>query len=530
MHILLRAALAAGTTLAVATPVASAATYAVDTTADPLVPLQGCTAAANDCSLRGAITKANASTATPDTITLPAGTFVLDPTTALPDLTDDTSIIGAGARSTIIDGADGRPTVFAFNAGTASSSPSALSDLTVRNGGPAPNGASLVGNGTAGGTLTVSRVTITGNRSYALTNFGAGLTVLDSTVSGNTSPLASGVLNAPNDGTGILTIRRSTIVGNTATSSAGSPVVLASGVLNACTGFISDSTIVGNVAGDADHSAFGGNLVTLGTVSSQPGGCGIFSTQVRNTILADGQSGGAPQNCGYNTLIQSVGHNLDTDGSCGFSGPGDLSRVAAGLGALANNGGPTDTMLPASAASLVVDAGGGCTATDQRGSARPQGGACDIGAAESSFTAPPPPAPPAPPTTTVTTTVTTPAPAPVAAQSAPDTTPAKLTLSGLPARIKRSLLAKGLKVRVSANEPVSLDARLLAAPKKITLRALFSYVLAQASAPKAAGARTVTLKPAKKLAGTRPVKLQVSVVATDGGGNRTTAVKTITVS
>jgi predicted outer membrane repeat protein len=51
------------------------------------------------------------------------------------------------------------------------------------------------------------------------------------------------------------------------------------------------------------------------------------------------------------------------------------------LGPLANNGGPTRTMALL-AGSPARNAGAGCPATDQRGVARPQGSACDIGAYE----------------------------------------------------------------------------------------------------------------------------------------------------
>jgi hypothetical protein len=52
------------------------------------------------------------------------------------------------------------------------------------------------------------------------------------------------------------------------------------------------------------------------------------------------------------------------------------------LGPLAANGGLVATMLPA-ITSPALDAGGGaCPATDARGVARPQGAACDLGAAE----------------------------------------------------------------------------------------------------------------------------------------------------
>ncbi len=49
---------------------------------------------------------------------------------------------------------------------------------------------------------------------------------------------------------------------------------------------------------------------------------------------------------------------------------------------LADNGGPTLTLMPGTG-SPAIDAGGTCSAaTDQRGIARPQGAACDVGAVE----------------------------------------------------------------------------------------------------------------------------------------------------
>jgi hypothetical protein len=67
------------------------------------------------------------------------------------------------------------------------------------------------------------------------------------------------------------------------------------------------------------------------------------------------------------------------DASC----PG--ANVDPKLGALADNGGPTQTreLLPGSPAiDAVVASGAGCPATDQRGVSRPNGAACDIGAYE----------------------------------------------------------------------------------------------------------------------------------------------------
>jgi hypothetical protein len=78
--------------------------------------------------------------------------------------------------------------------------------------------------------------------------------------------------------------------------------------------------------------------------------------------------------------IADGGHNLL------FAGSGCRGFVGnPKLGPLQHNGGPTETMAlqPGSAAiDQVPKTGAGCTPTDQRGVARPQGPACDIGAYE----------------------------------------------------------------------------------------------------------------------------------------------------
>ena len=80
--------------------------------------------------------------------------------------------------------------------------------------------------------------------------------------------------------------------------------------------------------------------------------------------------------------VKSSGYNFSSDGSCGLLSTGDVENADPHLGLLADNGGPTLTHLP-QRASPVVDAGGtACTGTDQRGIARPEGEACDIGAVE----------------------------------------------------------------------------------------------------------------------------------------------------
>ncbi|MDH5511199.1 MAG: hypothetical protein OEZ32_12735, partial [Nitrospinota bacterium] len=88
---------------------AMAATYVVDTTVDNGA-LSACTAAAGDCSLRGAVNAVNAG-AGGDIISLQTGTYTL--TGAVDedanasgdlDITKAVTIQGFGAVSTIIDG------------------------------------------------------------------------------------------------------------------------------------------------------------------------------------------------------------------------------------------------------------------------------------------------------------------------------------------------------------------------------------------------------------------------------------------
>ena len=83
-------------------------------------------------------------------------------------------------------------------------------------------------------------------------------------------------------------------------------------------------------------------------------------------------------------VITSLGYNLDSDGSCGFTQATDLLAMDAQLGPLQDNGGPTLThnLDPGSPATNAVPAGDCAIATDQRGEDRSQGDGCDIGAVE----------------------------------------------------------------------------------------------------------------------------------------------------
>ncbi len=353
-------------------PAALAATFTVDTTLDVVDATPGdgvCATAAGTCSLRAAVQESRALPG-PDTIILPSGIYTLtiagasnnSATSGDLDISEDLTIIGAGARTTIVDGSrldrvfDVRNPV-----------PVAISGVTIRNGA-APGTSDGGGISTVNGPLTLTDVTFVGNSAGG--NGGAifvagGSTVLtDVSVIGNSAGDAGGIFM----GGGTLSLINVTISGNTAVNDGGA--LQATNVTVTLT----------NVTITANSAASGGGIFrTIGTVT------------LKNSIVADNSPGG---NC--NVAVVSAGNNLDSGNTCGFAAAGDLVNTGPALGPLQNNGGSTDTHALL-AGSPAIDAGSnvGCPATDQRGVARPFDGngdgtpVCDIGAYEYNI----PPAP-----------------------------------------------------------------------------------------------------------------------------------------
>jgi uncharacterized repeat protein (TIGR03803 family) len=126
--------------------------------------------------------------------------------------------------------------------------------------------------------------------------------------------------------------------------------------------------------------------VTGNTATTGGGGVQNFSgtTSLKNTIVANN----SPSDCAG--FFTSLGHNIVSDATGGLTGTGDLNSTDPLLGPLANNDGPTWThaLFPCSPAIDAVpnadctDASGAPITTDQRGVARPQGAAGDIGSVE----------------------------------------------------------------------------------------------------------------------------------------------------
>lgn len=126
-----------------------------------------------------------------------------------------------------------------------------------------------------------------------------------------------------------------------------------------------------------------------------PGSNASITTTVQNTLVADNQANASAANCaalpfgGGGTeavVITSLGNNITDDASCGFTNTGDqesVSNILLSLGPLQNNGGSVPTMALFTG-SPAIDAGAAISGltSDQRGVARPQCAAFDVGAYE----------------------------------------------------------------------------------------------------------------------------------------------------
>src|SRR5579862_2491426 len=144
---------------------------------------------------------------------------------------------------------------------------------------------------------------------------------------------------------------------------------------------VSNSTISGNTTSGDGSAIFEGNRGNSATVTSSTSS-GNTSTGTGGAVSGTGSiASSIVSNTGVNCGFSDNGYNLSSDASCAGASTSKPSTNPL-LGVLANNGGTTQTMMPL-AGSPAIDAGGpACPATDQIGTARPQGAACDVGAVE----------------------------------------------------------------------------------------------------------------------------------------------------
>lgn len=308
-------------------------------------------------SLRQAIAEAVGG----ETIAIPAGTYHL---TSVLTVQKSLTFTGAGARSTILDGG-GATQIFAIGAPAAQVT---ITGVTMRNG-----------KSTGGGALLST----------------VPLTLTDSAVVGNTS-------TGPGGGVLIraaFTMERDLFAGNSATGGSGGAIEYAPPTPVVST--IADSTLTQNSSSTLSGAINEDNssTETLHLVNdsfignSAPSQGGAFRAwsgthiDFRNTLFAENTAASGP-NCEYGggASVISLGYNAQDidDPECNMTQKTDLHNIDPELGLLQNNGGPTDTLLPA-ATSPLIGAGdpANCTGSDQRGVPRLQEGGCDIGATES---------------------------------------------------------------------------------------------------------------------------------------------------
>jgi hypothetical protein len=114
-----------------------------------------------------------------------------------------------------------------------------------------------------------------------------------------------------------------------------------------------------------------------------------------------------------------------------------------------------------------------------------------------------------------------------------DTTPPVIALVGVPKSIKLTTLEKkGLTFTESANESTAWANDLLGNAHSVALAKVpaFNITIAESVFKIGSGKHTVHLKPRRgSITKAKKVKLHVTVVATDAGGNRTTVTKTVKV-
>jgi hypothetical protein len=301
-------------------------------------------------SLRSAIAAGGTVTFAPGL----SGTIVL---TSQLEIDKNLTIEGPGARTLAVSGNDVARVFHVSGSGVAAT----IRDLTIRDGvvpAAAPIGAGVLADGSAA-LLRLERVAVIDNEASSTVEqpLGGGVAVVDgelelvdSTIAGNRAPGGGGggvMVGLP----ATFEIVNSTIAGNSSSVGAGLMSVLSTGTVTA-------ATLAGNTAAVAAPAV---------------GASGAAVTVERSLLTGNGPNACAGE-------VASAGGNVvDTD--C-FDTPetSDAIGVAAPVGTLGPNGGPTDTLMPLDGSAAIDHAA--CSGADQRGVARPQGAACDAGAVE----------------------------------------------------------------------------------------------------------------------------------------------------
>ncbi len=395
---------------------ARAATYTVDTTADNEL-LTACTAVTVDCSLRGAINRANATIAadtidfaiavgdagcpngvctfflTGEQIGLTGGQLIINSAATAGALTITNS---TGAGNLLISG-NTASRVFYLNFGANLT----INGITITKG----NGTGTTNsfnNGSGGGifnngTLTLTNSIVSGNTASSIvsgnaaSNQGGGIfndfgttTLINSTVSGNTAVGGGGIYNqgtttltnstissnaASNQGGGIfnqggtMTLTNSTVSRNRASGSGG--ILNNSGIVN-----LTSVTVTLNDLTDTTCTTCAGGIRNFGTAN-------LKNTIVAVNITFNASSspdflGAVAATSSFNLIGNGFGTTGISNGDANSNQVGSsASPIDPKLGALANNGGATQTHALLTGSPAIDKGNSFGLTTDQRGLTRP---------------------------------------------------------------------------------------------------------------------------------------------------------------
>lgn len=236
------------------------------------------------------------------------------------------------------------------------------------------------------GELGVAETIIGSNRAFiggGIHHVGdAPLALARSTVTLNQAGAGGGFFTSSDGST---TITETTVSENSATSRGGGLFIES----DAAT-LLENSTVSGNTAATSGgglllSSAQADLVYVTVTANSAPSGGGLSNltgdgfVRPLNSIIANNPTGG---NCVG--TVTSQGGNLENTDTCTLRAEGDQINVDPKIAALADNGGPTRThalLVGSPALNSAIPAA--LPAFDQRGTARPQGPAADLGSFES---------------------------------------------------------------------------------------------------------------------------------------------------
>ncbi len=294
-----------------------------------------------------------------------------------------------------------------------------LNGITVRNNTSTAAAGGIAADLSEGSSFTLRNSRVYGNTAYeggglyisvgSVTSFDPTIAIRNSAISGNHATGLSGgienhagtaahpVLLAASDihdnvadvygggigNYGVLDVSGSTVASNRAGAKGGGVYGYAGSETHFTNTTLSGNSATADGGGlylevfTTNYATMTATSVTMGRNSAATAG-GVFvspgaSFTATDTLIAKGTSGA---NC--NSIVGGL-WNLSDDSSCGFGAGDGIADLK--LGPLADHGGPTRTLLPGPG-SPALDAGSGGPAADQRGIARPQGSAVDVGAVE----------------------------------------------------------------------------------------------------------------------------------------------------